>query len=492
MAGLLLAVRAGAGGETWGMQMQNKWFLLFLSGLMTLVALNLFGVFEISLGGKTLTAADSMARRQGSTGAFANGMLMVALATPCLAPMLGTAIGFALTQPALVVLLVFVTVAVGLASPYVVLSFKPGWLRFLPKPGAWMESFKVAMGFPMLVAAIWLMTLAGGHFGDKSEGVLRVALMLALIALAAWVFGEFIQRGTRRRVLAGFFAVFFVGAGFGCLFVFQDKLDWKPWSKAAVAKARAEGHPVLVDFTADWCLTCKVNKRTSIEIDSVRDKVEATRVMVFKGDFTDKNPAMAEFIKSYGRPGVPLVLVYSPNTNEEPQILPELLTPGIVLDALSNAAAKVVEVGQDPPEKQPEGEINWQPWSMEAIAEAQAAGKPVLVDFTATWCAPCIKIEETAINVPEVRKKLASAGVVVLKADFTDKDPVILKEMQRFDRAGPPLVLVYPSGVGSQPIVMPKVFTATEMLQKLDQATGKKAANNGGLEPARAAATASN
>ena len=642
MAGLLLAVRAGAGGETWGMQMQNKWFLLFLSGLMTLVALNLFGVFEITLGGKTLTAADSMARQQGSAGAFANGMLMVALATPCLAPMLGTAIGFALTQPALVVLLVFVTVAVGLALPYVVLSFKPDWLKFLPKPGAWMESFKIAMGFPMLVAAIWLMTLAGGHFGDKSEGVLRVALMLALIALAAWVFGEFIQRGTRRRVLAGFFTVFFVGAGFGCLFVFQDKLDWKPWSKVAVAKARAEGHPVLVDFTADWCLTCKVNKRTSIEVDSVRDKVEATRAMVFKGDFTDKNPTMAQFIRSYGRPGVPLVLVYSPNKDQEPQILPELLTPGIVLDALdkatvslektinpdkillpnpdptqpsennqtsdskhvfqdkldwkpwskvavakaraeghpvlvdftadwcltckvnkrtsievdsvrdkveatramvfkgdftdknptmaqfirsygrpgvplvlvyspnkdqepqklpelltpgivldalSSAVEKPNGVRQNPPGIQLKSEIDWQPWSADRITEAQAAGKPVLVDFTATWCAPCKYIEKTAIDVPEVRKKLASAGVVVLKADFTDKDPIILKEMQRFGRAGPPLVLVYPSGVGSQPIVMPKVFTATDMLQKLDQATGKKAANNEGLEPADVAAT---
>jgi len=498
MAGLLLGVRAGAGGETWGMQMQNKWFLLFLTVLMTLVALNLFGVFEITLGGSTMTKADSAARKEGTLGAFANGMLMVALATPCLAPMLGTAIGFALTQPALVVVLMFATVAVGLALPYVILSFKPDWLRFLPQPGAWMESFKNAMGFPMLAAAIWLSTLAAGKLGEA--GGLRVGLLMVSVALAAWIFGQFIQRGTSRRGLAGFFALAASGAAAACLFVFQDKLDWKPWSEAAVAEARAAGHPVMVDFTADWCLTCKLNKRSSIEIDSVREKVESSGAIVFKGDFTDKNPGMATFIKSFGRPGVPLVLVYSPDKDAKPQILPELLTPGLVLAALDKAAANSSGPIDAPDPAKPDqsvpktpnpivpAEISWGEWSAEFVAKTQAKGMPVLVDFTADWCAPCKHIEKTVINVPIVREKLAQLKVMALKADYTDKGKVILEEMHRFDRPGPPLVLVYPPIENAKPIVMPQVFTSKDLLKALDQAVGEGSEVQKDLESAEASA----
>jgi len=498
MAGLLLGVRAGAGGETWGMQMQNKWFLLFLTVLMTLVALNLFGVFEITLGGSAMTKADSAARKEGALGAFANGMLMVALATPCLAPMLGTAIGFALTQPAAVVALVFATVAVGLALPYVVLSFKPGWLRFLPQPGAWMESFKNAMGFPMLAAAIWLSTLAAGKLGEA--GGLRVGFLMVLVAVAAWIFGQFIQRGTSRRGMAGFFALAASGTAAACLFVFQDKLDWKEWSVDAVAKARAAGHPVLIDFTADWCLTCKLNKRSSIEVDSVRKKIESTGTVVFKGDFTDKNPSMAAFIKEHGRPGVPLVLVYSPGKKTEPQILPELLTPGLVLAALESAKSDTSGTNSPPDQIKPDqsvpenrnsivpAEISWGEWSTESVAETQAKGMPVLVDFTADWCAPCKHIEKTAINVPIVREKLGQLNVMTLKADFTDKGKVILDEMHRYGRPGPPLVLVYPPIEHAKPIVMEEVFTSKDLLKALDQAVGTDSEAQKDLESADASA----
>lgn len=463
MAGVLLAVRAGAGGETWGMQMQNVWFLLFLTVLMLLVSLNLLGVFEITLGSTATAKAGELAGKEGSLGAFANGMLMVALATPCLAPMLGTAIGFALTQPAVVVLLMFTMVALGLALPYVVLSFKTDWMRFLPKPGDWMESFKNLMAFPMLGAVAWLAWLTAGKLDDA--GGLRVGLLLVLVALAAWVFGEFIQRGSKRRWLAWLGAMAATASAAACLFVFQDKLDWKPWSHQAVQEARQAGHPVLVDFTADWCLTCKANKRTSIEVDSVREKLAETGAVMFKGDFTDKNSVMADFIKSHGRPGVPLVLVY-PARSGAPQVLPELLTPAIVLEALAKAAA-------DKPTDKPavsDAKLAWSPWSAEAVAKAREAGQPVLVDITADWCQPCKVIEKTAINVPKVREKLAELNAATLQADFTDKDSVIKAELNRFRRPGPPLVLVYPPDNNADPIVMPAKFTAEELLSALEKA----------------------
>jgi len=214
---------------------------------------------------------------------------------------------------------------------------------------------------------------------------------------------------------------------------------------------------------------------------------------VFKGDFTKKDPAMAEFIRGHGRAGVPLVIVYSPNAGVEPQVLPELLQPRVVFDALSKAATRPVQVAN-----KPEGDvvkddtIKWGQWSAEAISRAQKEGKPVLVDFTADWCAPCKKIEKEAINVPMVRRELAAAGVVTLKADFTDKDPAMQKEINRFGRRGPPLVLVYPGTPGGEPEVMGKVFSAADMVKALREAAGKKSANNPGLEPAGAAATASN
>src|SRR6185436_13376795 len=196
-----------------------------------------------------------------------NGVLATALATPCTAPFLAPALGFAFAQPPKIVLLIFLTVGLGLASPYLVLSLQPAWLKFLPKPGRWMEKFKIAMGFPMLATAIWMLTLTTSHFG--ASGMLWFGLFLVVLGFAAWIWGEFVQRGSNRRGLAMALSAMLVG-GFGAFVLTRssDKIEWQPWSAAAVEKARAQGRPAFVDFTADWCLTCQANKRTSIEIPS--------------------------------------------------------------------------------------------------------------------------------------------------------------------------------------------------------------------------------
>jgi thiol:disulfide interchange protein len=340
LAGFVIAIKQSTGSATWGMQFQNPRFLIFITSLVTLIALNLFGVFEINLGGKALNAAGELASREGNSGAFFNGALATLLATPCTAPFLAPALGFAFTQSIPIILLTFVTIAIGMASPYVLLCFFPAWLKKLPRPGAWMEKFKNAMGFPMLATAIWLFSVTLAHFGKNAA--LPLGLYLATLAFAAWVFGAFVQQGTKRRSLAGVVAA---GAMAFALFYFLPRLKadlaaipWQPWSPAAVQAARAQGRPVFVDFTADWCLTCQVNKKTSIEISSVREKLKSINAVALLADNTTESPEIAEELRRYERAGVPLVLVFPADPEATAIVLPEVLTPNIVLDALDKAA----------------------------------------------------------------------------------------------------------------------------------------------------------
>lgn len=354
LAGVVIGVQQAGKLASWGMQFGNPTFVVAMTVLVTLVALNLFGVFEVFLGGGAMTAATQLASKEGNAGAFFNGVLATALATPCTAPFLGAALGFAFSQPPLVVALMFLVVGLGLAAPYLLLSWNPAWMKFLPKPGAWMEKFKIAMGFPMLATAAWLaFSVGAAHFGKK---VFWLGIFLVLLALAAWVWGEFVQRGRKRTGLARGISLAIVIAAYA--FILERELHWRtpvvaqaggveqkpggvawePWSPEAVAKARAEGRPVFVDFTADWCVTCQANKKTSIEISSVIEKLKEINAVSLLGDYTLVPDNITRELQKFGRAGVPLVLVYPRDASKPPQVLPELLTPGIVLEALEQAA----------------------------------------------------------------------------------------------------------------------------------------------------------
>jgi thiol:disulfide interchange protein len=336
LSAIVIGVKAAGHHAGWGMQFSSPEFIVVLTTLILLVALNLFGIFEVTLGGRTLSAAGQLAAKQGAAGAFFNGILATALATPCTAPILATALGFAFAQRSSLIVLIFLFVGLGLAAPYVVLSWNPVWLKFLPKPGAWMEKFKIAMGFPMLATTVWLFLLAAGNF-DKSR-TLWFGLFLVALGLAAWIWGEFVQRGTKRRGLAGVVSVLFAG-GIGTYAFCQtpDQIEWHSWSPAAVAQAQAAGRPVLVDFTADWCVNCQVNKKIAIEVPSVRKKLKDINAVALVGDYTHFPDSITTELNRFNRAGVPLVLVYPKNPDAEPIVLPAVLTPGIVLDALDRA-----------------------------------------------------------------------------------------------------------------------------------------------------------
>lgn len=359
LAGVVIGVKRAVGIASWGMQFGNPIFLVAMCTLVLLVALSLFGVFEIAVGGRALDAAGDLASKEGSAGAFFNGMLAVALATPCTAPFLAPALGYALAAEPFTIVLVFSAVALGLAAPYVILSWHPAWLKMLPKPGAWMERFKVAMGFPMLATALWLYTLAAQRLGPS--GPVWFGLFLVCLALAAWVWGEFVQRSLERQTAGRIAALIIAVAAYA--YALEKELDWRhpapaaarttgarssanrphgivwePWSKSAVDAARAAGKPVFVDFTADWCLSCQLNEKSSIEIPAVREKLAAIGAVTLKADYTDIPRDITEELQRFGRSAVPMVLVYPRDASKPPVVMPVMLTPSMVLEALDQAA----------------------------------------------------------------------------------------------------------------------------------------------------------
>jgi thiol:disulfide interchange protein len=349
LAGVAIGIQHAGGLASWSSAFQNPQFRVIITTLILLVALNLFGVFEIVIGGTAMTAATELSGKKGASGAFFNGVLATILATPCTAPFLATALGFAFTQPPMVIVVIFLVVGIGLATPYVVLCWQPGWLKFLPKPGLWMERFKVAMGFPMLATAMWLFWLTATRMGKS--GVLWFGLFLVVLAMAAWVWGEFAQRGSKRAGLAIFVSLVMAGSAYGLILenklhwrsppgtvTEKDAIDWQPWSRDAVDKARSAGHTVLVDFTADTCVNCQVNLALSIDVADTRKKLKELNTVTLEGDFTDQNPAIAAELRRFGLAGVPLVLVYSPDKSRQPIIMPPRFSKAEMLDALDKAS----------------------------------------------------------------------------------------------------------------------------------------------------------
>lgn len=361
-AGIIIGLKAAGKQAGWGLQFGNPQFLVILTVLVTLVSLNLFGLFEVTAGGLMNAAGGAATSRHGVSGAFLNGVLATVLATPCTAPFMSVALGFAFAQPASLIVLVFFTIGAGLAFPYVLLSWNPQWLKFLPKPGVWMENFKIIMGFPMLATAVWLFSLTTVHYGERSWWL---GIFLVIVGLAAWMYGRFVQRGASRRGLAMASIVGLLLIGY--LEVVEGQLHWRmrettptdsvalarepegiawqPWSSEALAAARNEGRPVVVDFTARWCVTCRTIVKPAFEDPTVREKIEKLNAVPFLADYTKLPDELTQELKRFGRAGVPMVLVYPTNQNKPAMVLPDpspLLPPShyrkYILEALDKVA----------------------------------------------------------------------------------------------------------------------------------------------------------
>jgi thiol:disulfide interchange protein len=345
LALLLIALKAAGRDVTWGgFQFTNAYFVLGLSVVVLVFALNLFGVFEISMPQTATRSVLGWTGAQGDVGSFFQGVFATVLATPCTAPFLGTALGFAFSQSPAVILAMFLAIAAGMSAPYFVLSAQPAWLRFLPQPGAWMLHVKQFMGFLLLATLLFLLYVLGAQRG--LDGAIWASCFLLIVAIACWMKGAFIvptASAAKRTasavvmlVLLIASGVYFVGNKFQSakIDIAQGQQgDWQPFTPERLQSERDQGHAVFVDFTAAWCLTCKFNEKAVLENSDVRAAFERHGVVKLKADWTNGDPVITKLLQHFGRPGVPLYVLY-PGKSEEPIVFPELLTKTILLDKL--------------------------------------------------------------------------------------------------------------------------------------------------------------
>jgi thiol:disulfide interchange protein DsbD len=336
LAAVLIALRAGGQQVGWGFQFHSPVFVLVVAYLLFIVGLNLSGLFDI--GGSFTGIGSGLAARQGPAGSFFTGVLAAVVATPCTAPFMGAALAFALAQPAAVMLAVFLALGLGLALPFLVLAFWPAAQRWLPRPGAWMDTFKQALAFPMYAAVVWLLWVLAQQAGP--DGVALALGGLVLIAFGLWW-----RRASGASAvgtgaaLAGIVLALGLSAGLQPVTAEASMraaaAGEEAYSAERLAELRAQNQPVFVNMTASWCISCLVNERVALSRPEVKEAFARAGVAYLKGDWTREDPRITAVLKAHGRSGVPLYLYYAPGAAEA-VVLPQILTPGLVIEAISS------------------------------------------------------------------------------------------------------------------------------------------------------------
>jgi len=334
LAGLLAVLRAGGSELGWGFQLQSPAFVFGLAAAMLAFALNMSGVFEFGL---TATGIGSnLQSKSGLTGSFLTGVLATVAATPCSAPFLAPALGAALALSTLQSFAIFTAIGIGLSTPYLLLSAFPAAVRILPRPGAWMETFKQAMAFPLYATVAYLVWVLAGQL--QETGLLSALFGLVLVAMGVWAYGRWnapgASPGRARFGMCACVVLIALGAWAGWpTAAAPTDLVWEKWSPDAVAKLRSENRIIYVDFTARWCATCQANKRLVFHSDEVLRLFREKHIATLRGDWTNKDPQITAELAKYHRGAVPFNLIWFPG-RADPVTLPELLTPSVVIDAV--------------------------------------------------------------------------------------------------------------------------------------------------------------
>lgn len=353
LAAALIALKHAGAQVGWGFQFQSPYFVLAVAYLIFVVGLSLSGVFFI--GGNVANLGADLANRHGYSGSFFTGVLATIVATPCTAPFMGAALGFAITQPALLLWLIFMSLGLGLAAPYLLVSSWPVLQRRLPRPGLWMERVKQGLAFPMYGAAVWLVWVLAQQAGTNAVPLALSGMIV--LALAAWVFDITRPSSGKKRWLANAFVALSVGATVllsysGVQWLLEiaasnpekssatsgqttTEKSWQAYSATGLAELRSQGKPVFVNLTAAWCITCLVNERVALNQQSVKDTFKKEGIAYLKGDWTNQDPEISALLKQFGRSGVPLYLFYPGGAASKAVVLPQILTPDIVISSLS-------------------------------------------------------------------------------------------------------------------------------------------------------------
>jgi thiol:disulfide interchange protein len=333
-AGLIILQSLGH-SVGWGFQFTYPEFVFFVFLLVLVFALNLLGLFEITLSYKANTALDGASKKGGYTGAFFNGVFMTLLSTPCSAPFLGTSMGYALSQPPLILIVFFTAAGLGLAFPFVLVSFFPQWIKFLPKPGDWMNRFKEVMGFTMLITAVWLLSVMGAQIG--LDGAMVILYWSAFISLLLWIWkhwGESFSTPLSKKLILALTLLTTIALS-GWYFV-KPALDSKPqqskeapFALSQVQAITQQGQWVFVDYTADWCISCKVNEKSTINTDKIQAYFSKQSPHFLIGDYTSGNTDIDKELRRVARAGVPLYILYGPNGQEH--VFPEVISPDMLI-----------------------------------------------------------------------------------------------------------------------------------------------------------------
>lgn len=356
IAAALMTLQAAGNQIGWGFQMQNPVVVLLLAYLLFLMGLNLSGMFEIG-SSRVANLGSKLSQTKGYAGSFFTGMLATVVATPCTAPFMGAAMGYAVTQSPLTALSIFIALGTGLALPYLLLTVLPPLRRALPRPGHWMETFRQFLAFPLYASTAWLVWVYGQQI-EGVYGILLAGLGLVFIALGIWIWKNAPQRQPARTFVHGTavasLALAVTIAGLSMVkpiktesaenaaqaVSMQHAGNWKPYSRATLDDALKGNDPVFVNMTASWCITCKVNERVALAVDDTQRIFSDQKVLYLIGDWTNQNPEVTAYLSSYGRTGVPLYVYYgsrdlTTNQRPEPVVLPQLLTPGLIADIVT-------------------------------------------------------------------------------------------------------------------------------------------------------------